>query len=76
MPLIAYIGKDNEDLERFTNFKKKKSAKSFCTFNKTQHFTEVLKECYEMKYDASPNYEKLKFLLNKIILDKNVLPGG
>ena len=29
-----------------------------------------------MSYDATPNYEKFKFMLKKIMLKKGVLPGG
>ena len=29
-----------------------------------------------MSYDATPNYEKLKFMLKKCMLKKGVLPGG
>ena len=29
-----------------------------------------------MNYDATPNYEKLKFMFKKCMLSKGVLPGG
>jgi hypothetical protein len=29
-----------------------------------------------MQYDESPNYAKLKFMLIKVILNMNKLPGG
>ena len=29
-----------------------------------------------MIYDATPKYEKLKFMLKKVMLNKGVLPGG
>jgi len=29
-----------------------------------------------MSYDATPNYEKLKFMLKKVMLNRGVLPGG
>lgn len=29
-----------------------------------------------MSYDATPNYEKLKFMLKKCMLRNGVLPGG
>jgi hypothetical protein len=29
-----------------------------------------------MLYDETPNYTKLKFMLKKIILNMNKLPGG
>ena len=75
-PLREYIGPDTEDLTLFSKYKKKRTAKNFCYRNKTPYFTEVLNECYEMSYDATPNYEKLKFILKKIILNMNKLPGG
>ena len=29
-----------------------------------------------MSYDATPNYEKLKFMVKKVMLNRGVLPGG
>ena len=68
-PLQAYIGTDDDELTLFSEFKKNSSAKDFCGLNKTPIFTEVLNECYEMGYDATPNYVKLKFMLKKILLE-------
>jgi len=68
-PIHDYIGEDDEELTLFSEFKKNSSAKDFCGLNKTPIFTEVLTECYEMSYDATPNYEKLKFLLKKSMLN-------
>ena len=52
------------------------SAREFCKRNNTRQFTEILNECYGMLYDETPNYTKLKFMLKKIILNMNKLPGG
>ena len=37
---------------------------------------EMLEECYNIGYDKVPDYNKLKFMLKKILLNHEVLPGG
>ena len=32
--------------------------------------------CYALEYDEKPDYSKIKFTLQKELLDKNRVPGG
>ena len=76
LPLRDYLPPDNDDLDEFKKFKMESSAREFCKRNNTRQFIEILNECYGMLYDETPNYTKLKFMLKKIILNMNKLPGG
>ena len=74
-PIFEMIGRD-PDSRQFMEFKKSKSAEEFCLANKTSILIKALSECYETEYDAEPPYTKIDFLLKKILLENNILPGG
>ena len=74
-PILELIGRDL-DSEQFMEFKRTKSAEEFCRANKTDKLRWALSECYDTEYDADPPYKKVDFLLKKILLDNNILPGG
>ena len=50
------------------------SAKEFCEGPKTIWLAEMLEEALSYKYDEKPNYSKLHFLLNKILIENNISP--
>ena len=34
----------------------------------------IIKYAYSLSFEEKPNYEKIKFMLKKILLDRNYLP--
>ena len=60
----------------FVQFKINSSAEEFCAKAETRFLTPVLQEAYLLKYDEEPNYNKLRFLLEKELLDGNFLPDS
>ena len=45
-----------------------------CQSNKAQSLLPFVKTVFELKFDEKPYYHYLKFLLVKVLLDKNVAP--
>ena len=74
-PLCHRIRNDDQWL-RFLEFKKTETPKKFCETNDCEFLIEALEECYSLRYDQEPNYAKLKFILQKALLEENLLPGG
>ena len=72
------IGDVSDDLhwELFRRYKKSVTSKKFCEKNDCEFLIEALEECYNLGYDQDPNYAKLKFILQKVLLEKDQLPGG
>ena len=50
-----------------------KTAEQYCQ-GKASFLTEVLHHAYEIKFEEQPNYDKIRFLLKKILLDQDVVP--
>ena len=75
-PLRGYLGRDNKYFDKFRKFKTAETATEFCVVNECEFLTEVLEECYALKYDEQPKYTKIKFLLQKSLLQENMAPGG
>ena len=50
--------------------KTKKSAKEFCE-GKSYVFAGILEYAYNIDFYAKPNYNEIKFLLKKVLLDLN-----
>ena len=71
-----FDGSDDMQWEIFRRYKKDASSKEFCKSNKCEFLIEALEECYNMGYDQDPNYAKLKFILQKVLLEEDQLPGG
>ena len=44
--------------------------------NNSSFLEKVLEVCYEIGYDETPNYSKIMFMLHKILLDGDLIPGG
>jgi hypothetical protein len=74
-PIRKHLGNDPE-ADLFKGIKSTTSPKEFCYFNKTPYFSEVLKECYALKYDEKPNYKFITFLLKKTLMEIGIGPGG
>ena len=71
-----FEGPDNMHWEIFRGYKKSVNNKEFCKTNKCEFLVEALDECYNLRYDQKPDYVKLKFILQKVLLDDDQLPGG
>ena len=74
-PLRQKLGSDR-DFQKIKNYKVNASAKEFCKHNECEIFTEALELCYEIPFDKKPNYSKLVFILEKVLLDNNEIPEG
>ena len=71
-PLRDIIG-DHPD--EFIEYKKEASAEEFCKDNDCEFLSEVLDHCYSLKYDETPDYAKIIFLLKKALMDLGLGPG-
>ena len=76
LPLREYLGRDTEDFDLFREFKTQETAKKFCEINDCEFLTTALEECYTIEYDKTPDYAKIKFLLQKALLEEEIVPGG
>ena len=76
LPLREYIGRDTIDYDRFREFKVEETAKEFCEVADCEFLIEVLEECYAIKYDEEPNYDKIKFIMKNALLEERIVPGG
>jgi hypothetical protein len=46
-----------------------------CTLMKCEHLIDFMEEAYEIKFKEEPNYNKMRFLLEKNLLDKTIVPS-
>ena len=53
---------------------KSKSPEGLFTARKAKMLIPLLEEAYSYKYDERPNYGKLRFLLESILLNNETLP--
>ena len=74
-PIQRYIGRD-PDFERFLEWKIEASPEEFCIVNRQEYLIDALNYCFKLGYEEEPNYDKLKFILKKALLDNNKVPGG
>ena len=44
--------------------------------NNSQFLSEVLDHCYKLKYDETPDYSYIVFLLKKSAMELDLAPGG
>ena len=61
---------------QFNQMKKVKtesSASEYCQ-GKSIHLTPLLEYAYKIEFDAKPNYDEIRFLLKKVLLDMNQIP--
>jgi hypothetical protein len=76
MPLRQHLGRDTNNFDLFREFKIKATAEEFCSLNECEFLTRALEECYALRYDEQPDYAKIKFTLQKALLEEHLLPGG
>ena len=76
LPLREYLGRDTEDFDLFRIFKTEETAKEFCEVADCEFLREALEESYATEYDQDPDYSKIKFLLQKALLEERIVPGG
>ena len=74
-PIRRLLGDDPEN-ELFVEYKKQTSAEEFCRQNKSKFLSEALDHIYSLKYEETPDYSKIIFLLKKGLMDMNLGPGG
>jgi len=60
----------------FREFKTEESAKVLCKVADCEFLTKALEESYAIEYDKTPDYSKIKFLLQKALLEEEIIPGG
>ena len=76
LPLREYLGRDTEDFDLFREFKTQETAQEFCEVADCEFLRDALQECYAIEYDQEPDYAKIKFLLQKALLEEEIVPGG
>jgi hypothetical protein len=62
-----------EQYDEIAKHKIKTKARDFLT-DKTEFMYPLLKYAYCLKFEEKPNYEYLKFIMKKIMLDRNLIP--
>ena len=48
--------------------------KEICSLMKCEYLNDFVEEAYAIKFKEQPNYNKLRFLLAKNLLDKELVP--
>ena len=64
------VAEQFEDIARFKIFTK---AKDFCN-EQTKFLSPLLKYSYNLEYTQRPDYNYLRFMLKKILLDRDYIP--
>ena len=52
------------------------SPEEICPTSDSKQFLGYIKEVYSLKFDEEPNYNKLNFLLAKILMNNNQIPDN
>ena len=50
------------------------TVEEICQKSNCNHLIEFGKVAYSLKFDEEPNYKKLKFLLEKNLLNQSIIP--
>lgn len=61
--------------EIVAKFKINTKAENFCS-EKTRMFEPFLRYTYSLKFEETPDYNKLRFILKKILLDRDLMPDN
>lgn len=64
----------NEQFEEIGKFKVLTKSKDFCD-KETEFLLPLLSYSYKLKYEEKPNYNRLRFMFKKILLDKGFFPS-
>ena len=49
--------------------------KQFCALSGTEYFLDFAESIYALKFDEKPNYNHLRFLLQKNLMNKDMFPN-
>ena len=63
----------NDQWDRIARYKVFTTARNYCT-EETKFLYPLLKYAYKLEFKESPDYNNIRFLLKKILLDKNYIP--
>lgn len=55
-------------------FKMEKTPKQICKDQRAQYLIPFMEEAYSIGYDEEPQYGKIIFMLEKVLLDMNCIP--
>ena len=64
----------DDQLQQIGDQKRLKTAASYLT-EKTMLFLPILTYAYELEYKERPDYNKMKFLFRKILMDRGYFPA-
>lgn len=70
----SLLSKANNDQAIYL-FKLTASAKQVCEGNRTQFLAPIMEEAMSYRYEQKPNYDKLKFLLKKVLIEHYIKPS-
>ena len=70
---IDYQRPISEQYKEIGIFKIQTSAKKFCD-NETKVLSPLLQYSYSLKFDEKPDYDKIRFMIKKIMLDNGNVP--
>lgn len=65
----------SDQFEEIAKYKINTKAKDFCN-KQTNFLYPLLKYSYRLEFEERPDYEKMKFLLKKILLERDYLPDN
>ena len=63
-----------QDEEEIRAFKLKATAEEFCAGPNTHYLTPILEVAMAYKFEETPNYQKLKFLMSKVLIENFIKP--
>ena len=65
---------DYENLCKLQKLKQVTTVEEICQTSNCNHFIEFGKLAYSIEFDEEPNYNKLRFLLEKNLLQQDIVP--
>ena len=63
----------DKQFERIKHLKNKYRPKTICIHYQCEYLTEFATEIYKLKFEEKPDYEHLRFLLKKNLMDRNMV---
>jgi serine/threonine protein kinase len=72
---FIYDKDGNQSKQILKEQKLRMKPKEICSLMKCEHLTAFLEEAYAIKFKEEPNYNKLRFLLDRNLLDKALIPS-
>ena len=62
-----------QQMKKIREFKTYSSAKDFLN-KKAKYLIPMLSHAYDLEFKEKPDYERLKFMFRKVLMDKDYLP--